>query len=461
MARLRALGFRLPAATPPTEVSHEDVRLVSRALDGDPQWIDPMAPVPAVHVLHAAHALGTTVRRVLDRLTELGFTGLPALPDRAVTEDDLRLLSVDGQLHGTPLGSTVPYGRVLFAAAQTGRSVQETADRYRGLGFTDLALPDAPLPGSVADEDVLLFRLGAFRWAPDWPGVEGEIPLPHILMRASKAGVSPAETGRRLALLGFRGLPAPLPGTPFRGDPVLVSEAGRGKGPWLAPHATVPADHLWAASRALDISPYDAAQRLLALGYTLPFTLRPEDRLVFSLNADGEAPWSQYAGLGHVLLTAKVLGRTPAEIAGRRTELGYTWRDLPESGGFDETDILVLSEGLDSRAPWLRPHGPTTLLHVLRAARATGRSTQETAERLTRLGHEVTLPGPAGPHDIPLLEALGRAWYTLGVEHVLTVAGSTGRSPAEVAASLSALGHDVPAADYPVRRPAPAPLGGP
>ncbi len=463
MARLRALGFLIPGAALPATVSAEDVRLVSRSLDGDAPWLDPTAPVSVAHVLRAAHTTGASVREVLARLEELGLTRLPAVPDRAVTEEDLQLVSVDGRARtsGRWLGSTVPYGRVLYAAATTGRGVQEIADRYRELGHTDLALPETPLPESVSEDDLSLFRLGSHTWAPDWPGLDEEIPLPHILLRASAEGVAPAEIGRRLRTLGFRGLPAPLPDTPFPGDPVLISGAQRPTGPWLAPHTTVSTDHLWAAARASGVSPYDVAKRLLALGFGLPFTLRPEDRLIVGPDADGGAPRSQYAGLGPVLLAAKALGRTPTEIATRRAELGCAWQDLPETAGPDDEDILVLSENLDSRAPWLERNSTPSLLHVLRAARATGRSPQETVGRLTRLGHDVTLPGPVGPEDIPLLEALGRIRQVTEVEHVLTVASRTGRSPAEVAASLSALGFDVRAAAYPARRPAPGRPGRP
>ncbi|MEU1211794.1 hypothetical protein ACFYSH_01420 [Streptomyces sp. NPDC005791] len=461
MTRLRALGYRIPEVTPPSTVSDEDVRLVSRSLDGEAAWLDPLAPVSIPHVLRAAHARGTSPRDVLTRLAELGLTRLPTVPDRTVTEDDLRLVSVDGRASGNWLGDTVPYGRVLFEAATTGHGVQEAVDRYRELGYTGLALPDTPLPDAVSEEDLLLFRLGKHTWQPDWPGVDGEIPLPHILLRASAEAVPPAEIGRRLRSLGFRGLPAALPDTPFPGDPVVVSAARRPAEPWLDPHSTVSTDHVWATARTLDINPYDVANRLLALGYTLPFALRPEDRLLFSLNADGGAPWSSSAGIGHLLLAAKTLGRTPAEIATRRAELGCAWHDLPETAGFDDEDVLVLSENLDSRAPWFAWDSTPSLLHVLRAARATGRSPQETAARLARLGHGVTLPGPVGSEDIPLLEAMGRARHAPGVEHVLTMASGTGRSPAEVAASLRALGYDVPDAAYPTRRPAPTAPGRP
>ncbi|MGW9499260.1 wHTH domain-containing protein [Streptomyces prasinus] len=454
MDRLRALGYRIPEVTLPSTVSAEDVRLVNRSFDDDNgQWLDLTGPVPTTHVLRAAHARGVPVSAVLSRLAELGCARLPAVPDRTVTEDDLQLISTDGQASYNWLEDTVPYGRVLHACATTGRSVHEIADRYRELGYTDIVLPDTALSVSVSEDDLLLFRLGTDEWVPHWPGVDEEIPLGHILLRASIEAVAPAEIGRRLRALGFRNLPAALPDTPFPGDPVLVSQNRRPTGPWLDPADTVSTDHIWGASRELGVSAYDVADRLLALGYTLPFTLRAEDRLILSLNADGSAPWLGASGLGHTLLAAKVLGRTPAEIITRKTVLGFPRHDLPEPAGFDAEDILVLSEGLDSRAPWLDRDTTPTLLHVLRAARATGRSPQETAVRLARLGHEVTLPVSVRLDDIPLLEALGRNGRDLEIAHVLGIASSTGRSPAEVAASLTALGYAVPDAAFPTARP--------
>lgn len=455
MGRLRALGYRIPEVTLPATVTDEDVRLVNRSFDDSDRWLGVDEPVPVSHVLRAAHARGVSVSAVLSRLAELGLRCLPAVPDRTVTEDDLRLVSADGRGSTNWLENTVPYGRVLHAAATTGRSVQETVDRYRELGYTGLALPAPPLPASVSEDDLLLFRLGTSEWAPHWPAVDEEIPLGHILLRAATEAVAPAETGRRLRALGFHRLPAALPDTPFAGDPVLVSRDRRPTGDLLDPASPVPADHMWSAGRRLGVSPYEVMRRLIALGYTFPFTPRPEDRLILSLNADGDAPWSGTSGLGHILLTAKVLGRPPAEIAARRVELGYGWQDLPELDGYDEEDILLLSQGLDSRGPWFDRGSTPSLLHVLRAARATGRSPEEIAARLARLGYPVTLPTSPRTDDIDLLEALGRRWAPLYVEDVLGIASRTGRSPAEAAASLRALGYEVPDAAYPNRRPAP------
>jgi hypothetical protein len=119
--------------------------------------------------------------------------------------------------------------------------------------------------------------------------------------------------------------------------------------------------------------------------------------VIVSENADGRAPWTWgKTGLGHILLVAQVLGRPPQDITDRRLELGYPEQQLPDAGGFEEEDMLLLSENLDARGPWLHWRCTPSWKHVRRAERATGRSPQESGERLTSLGHD--------PHVPPRLE---------------------------------------------------------
>ncbi|MFC5851870.1 hypothetical protein ACFPZI_08525 [Streptomyces chlorus] len=154
---------------------------------------------------------------------------------------------------------------------------------------------------------------------------------------------------------------------------------------------------------------------------------------------------------------AKILGRTPKEINDRCGELGYGERQLPDAGGFEEEDILLLSEGLDARGPWLHWGRTPSLKHVLRAARATGRSPQESGERLTLLGHEVHVPPVLDVRGSDLLEAMPQLGKSMDIAEILAVASRTGRSPAEVAARLREPGIEVPDLAHPTRRPAPTP----
>ncbi|MEV7859576.1 hypothetical protein AB0O86_12235 [Streptomyces hirsutus] len=450
--RLRALGFTIPEQELPAEVSESDLPLVSgRALTGAVPWLSRTDPVPAGHVLYNAHAQGVSAASVLARLAELGYPRLPDVPDRHVTEDDLRLISERGDGAAPVLGDTVPYGRVLRAAAVSGTGPREIADRYRELGCTDVLLPDVPLPESVTERDADLVTTDTGWLAPD-----EAVPLPHVVQRAHAEGVGPAAIARRLHALGFHQVPAPLPDTPHPGDLAMISRDAEPGRPYLLPTG-VPVDHVRRAADAVGVNPHEVAVRLAALGYTLEFTPHPDDAVIVGENADGRAPWPWWSALGRVLLAAKVLGRTPEEIVDRRREIGYGEEDLPDAGGFEEQDILLLSENLDARGPWIGSSRHISLQRVLRAARITGRSPQQIGERLTLLGHEVHVPPALDVRDSDLLEALPRYGKPVQTAHVLAAASRAGRSPAEAAARLRELDIEVPDLDYPTRRPAPTP----
>lgn len=457
--RLRLLGYRIPAEQLPAEVSQDDLALISgRSLEGAGPWLSRTDPVPVGHVLHRAHARGTSTAPVLARLAELGYTRLPDVPDRSVSDDDLRLARARADDGAPVMADTVPYGRVMRAAADSGTGPREIADRYRELGYTDVVLPDGPLPESVAERDAdLATTESGGQLALDEP-----VPVAHIVRRAHAEGAAPAGIARRLRALGFRDVPDGLPETAYAGDLALIGENASAGGR-LRSTTGVTADDVRRAARDLRASPYDVATRLIALGYALEFTPHPDDAVIVSLNADGRAPWLQRAAPGHVLLAARLLDRTPEDIADRLRELGYgDWR-LPDVGGFDEGDVILLSRETADHGPWLAWGETPSWRHALRAARRTGRGPQETGERLGRLGHDPRLPAAIDVDDEDLLEGMPREHGSyknpLDTGEVLGMASRSGRSPAEVAARLAELGIEVPDLDYPTRRPAPAPSG--
>lgn len=87
--------------------------------------------------------------------------------------------------------------------------------------------------------------------------------------------------------------------------------------------------------------------------------------------------------------------------------------------------------------------------HILRASLVTGRSPAQAAERLAALGHwlheNANLPAVATESDIRLLESLTRSYLDdVHLEHVLRSATLTGRSPKDVATRLTELGYRLP-----------------
>lgn len=454
--RLRALGFTVPEAALPEEASYDDVKLIDGGTTPREHvpWRTRTEPVPVGHVLYRAHTQDMTAAAVAARMRTLGYAHVPDVPDRRITADDLRLISENGD-GDTPLpADTVPWGRVVRAAADSGASPRDVIGRYRELGYTDFLVPDGPLPEAVPARDALLATTDTGPLPLD-----AAVPVPHVVRRAHDQGVAPAEAARRLRALGYSDVPSGLPETAHPGDLAMILQDARRGAPYV-PLTGVTARHVQTAADVLGIGGHEVALRMLALGHTLEFTPHPDDAVLASRDADGRAPWvGRGWGPGHVLLVAKVLGRTPREVHDRCRELGYwalvRWEhELPDPGGYEDDDVLLLSANADGRGPWLTWEQSPSLAHVLRCARATGRSPQEVGERLARLGRHVGVSPHVETADLDLAEALehlrGRH---RGTGELLAVASRTGRSPAEVAARLPFLGLPVPELEYPDRRP--------
>ncbi|MFE4373822.1 hypothetical protein ACFRMN_37435 [Streptomyces sp. NPDC056835] len=351
----------------------------------------------------------------------------------------------------------VPFGHVLYGAATLGCAPAAVVSRLTELGYADFELPEGPLPPTVDRDDALLIKTETYNLS--WLELGKPVPPRHILAAAGRQGRSPADAGRRLTAFGYA-VPAghPLPESPNTRDIALIRTGARGNGEWLEWGAEVPAHHVLSAAAELGYSPHAAATRLIELGFRLPYTPEPGDERILGYGV-GHRPWpSRYSSVpsGHVMDVARETGRPPAAIVARLAELGCrTDGPLPDAPEAD--DLLLLSQELDGRAPWLSVNGVVgvQLRHILRASLVTGRAPAEITERLATLGHwlhaNAKVPAVADGEDIRLLETVDRSFLdNVHLEHVLRSASLTGRSPADVASRLTALGYRLPdEVDYP------------
>ncbi|MFA1550319.1 wHTH domain-containing protein [Actinomadura chokoriensis] len=419
--RLAALGFTVPRILLDAGIAEPADRiLLSRDLDGNPPWLEPLdaegapAPVPAGHIVSAAAQLGRDAARVADRLASLGFTVPGELPVRGRIEpDDRRLLSLElnGYPPMLPGARTVPLGHLVFASEGLGKGIEEIARRLVELGFR---VPEAFARGSSDDLRILS---SDFDDEPPWLGMEGWVRSRHVVDAATGCGRPVGEVARRLADLGFDLPPAILDaGDVQPGDDLLVTQ-------YLQPGfialrqwddddllVPVPAGHIVSAAEKLGCSIGQAARRMAQLGFLVPSGLsrldspQPGDRVLASRDLTGDWPWltDVVVPLGHVLTAAERCHRTPEETARRLEDFGFTVPALPH-GPVDAIDLTLMSRELGvlprpemlylrqyaDRGWWLDQEVPVPLWNLVAGAVQVGIPIAAAADRLRALGFDV------------------------------------------------------------------------
>ena len=176
-----------------------------------------------------------------------------------------------------------------------------------------------------------------------------------------------------------------------------------------------PLSHLIRAAVELRRTPAQIAERLTALGYSVPDVaglaadLTASDVTLISRSLGRQEPWLGQAGSGwldpagpaplsHLIRAAVELRRTPAQIAERLTALGYSVPDVAGlAADLTASDVTLISRSLGRQEPWLGqagsgwldPAGPAPLSHLIRAAVELRRTPAQIAERLTALGYSI------------------------------------------------------------------------
>ncbi|MGW6772080.1 wHTH domain-containing protein [Streptomyces sp. NPDC055037] len=329
VSRLTALGFadiELPDGPLPLTVDPVDALLIKEEAY-NLSWLGLGKPVSLRHVLAAAGRTGRSPAYAARRLTDFGYA-VPAghpLPETPDTRDIVLIrVSRGGNGDWLAWGAEVPAHHVLSAAAELGCSPHTAARRLAGLG---IRLPYAPEPG---DERILRYGTGHRAWAARYSSV----PSGHILDVARETGRPQAAIVARLAELGC-GVDAPVPDAPEADDFVLLSHELDGRAPWLPVNRAVGVQlrHILRASLVTGRTSADVTERLATLGHGLhahakvPAVADPEDiRLLETVDRS----FLDNVHLEHVLRSASLTGRSPADVAARLKGLGYRLPDEVE-----------------------------------------------------------------------------------------------------------------------------------
>ena len=143
------------------------------------------------------------------------------------------------------------------------------------------------------------------------------------------------------------------------------------------------------------MTPAEVASRLAEYGFTIPAVVLPTaatftDVGLLSRDLDGDTPWldgTRTVPPGHVLLGARRTGLTHAQVHERLQEFGLTTRPNLPPDDVTSADLIILSVQLDSEPPWLDADQEVPVGHLVAAAHRTGLSPAGVAERLRALGH--------------------------------------------------------------------------
>ncbi|GLU50480.1 hypothetical protein [Nocardiopsis ansamitocini] len=397
--RLADLGYtRTPQGALPAAVHPEDLLMASRDLNGRAPWLNVGKKVPFRHVLQAASATGRPPADTVARLETLGYPDveLPRTPLPAtVGAHDVGMVDV-GELNVPPLtvDAPVPLPHILRTAERLERGPADVARRLTELGYPvegAHALPGALLPGDLdllrdgfwgqwldrADEvgaahvlavaertarqggphavatrlvelgyrlpyvpearDTLLLSRALDGDGP-WFGAGDHAGTGHVLRAAQLSGRTPAQVVARLDVLGVTTRNVSLPETPDVHDVLVLSENLDSAPPWLDARDQTRLAHVLAAALATYRNPAQIARRLIDLGHPLHFRARlpasadPHD---IGLLRTVEPHLTDPLEAEHILRSADLTGRSPADVASRLTELGYEVREAthPEAGG--------------------------------------------------------------------------------------------------------------------------------
>lgn len=448
-----------------------DALLLSVDHDASGPWLDPVETVCLAHLVRAALRIGRRAADIAGRLEELGYNTAVGAESVGTDPDDLVFLSrdCDGARPWLDPADPVLLAHLMKAAHRTSRPVHEVVARLRRLGFTiDVDLSTVPVE-QVEPHDLVMVSRDLDGSHP-WLDPAEPAPLIHLVRVTQKLSTDLSTVAARMSALGYR-LP---PGCEtLRHEPddlVLVSRDLDGAHPWLDPAEPVSPAHLLrcVAQTGRDVA-YVAA-RVRAFGFTVGpdpaslagVELSSDDLTLLSRDLDGSQPWLPAAkpvSTLHILRAAEATSLTVTHVANRLAELGYPLAASPDEiivDHLDPDDATMASADLDGSNPWLDVTQPVPALHVLRAARITGRDVHDVAARLTVLGYQVdTGTGLAQSDQLTRDDLIitsgdldgADPWLQpsepVALPHLLQAARRTRRSAHEIAARLEHLGYTV------------------
>ncbi|MEV8438459.1 hypothetical protein AB0425_13865 [Actinosynnema sp. NPDC051121] len=135
--RLADFGFTTATYDRSVQMSMDDVRLLSAGLNGSDPWLEFDKVVLPGHVFFASTMLRWTIPEVVDRLERFGYRVAPTGPSITASVEDLRLMSRDLDGRAPWLRADVPVTakHLLSAAVRLRKPVRDVAERLLAFDF--------------------------------------------------------------------------------------------------------------------------------------------------------------------------------------------------------------------------------------------------------------------------------------------------------------------------------------
>jgi hypothetical protein len=229
-----------------------------------------------------------------------------------------------------PYDEPVRLRHIIVAARKLRINPAEAADLLTAFGFEVTHVP--ALPARITGTDLKLVSRN-FDGTSPWLREREPVPPGHLIHAAKEAGRSIPWVAQRLSKLGFtvRDMPA-LTASVADIDLRLISRKLDGSPPWLRGDTPVTQRHIIRAARTLHLAIPEAADRLIAFGFSVPDIARPiadatrDDLRLISQDLDGISPWlSDREPITAVrqVHAAVALRRDITYVANRLAELGF------------------------------------------------------------------------------------------------------------------------------------------
>jgi len=187
----------------PEHADPDDLRLMSRELDGRTPWLDAEEVVSAARILRAVIALDRSPRDVTSRLIVLGFVVADDMTfPGPFTRDDARVFSAnfDGRSPWLSTDEVVTTGHVLAVAAVVGWRPEDVVSRLRTFGL-DIE-EGMRFPAGRERHDLRLLSRDLDERAP-WLKRGEPVPLWHVLRASGELEMLPNDVAARLFELGY------------------------------------------------------------------------------------------------------------------------------------------------------------------------------------------------------------------------------------------------------------------